>query len=158
MRNPHQIEECLRHSDVVYNCAGKAYETRCGQLHPRPTPQSRADAALALTDARRNYTFEDVHVTGAASIAEIAAKNNVSRFIHVSHLNANHDSPSAMYRVSDGPLYKQPPAADPTCLVCVSVVESTRRGSGAGEFPQRDNRPDVGHLRERGQAHYHRRL
>jgi len=28
LRKPEQIEECLRHSDVVYNLTGRDYETR----------------------------------------------------------------------------------------------------------------------------------
>lgn len=104
MRNPHQIEECLRHSDVVYNIAGLSYETRSVQHASWSALRFFFFAHTARSSARsapiRNYSFEDVHVTGAASIAEIAAKNNVSRFIHVSHLNADHNSKSALYRVS----------------------------------------------------------
>lgn len=73
LRKPEQIEECLRHSDVVYNLTGRDYETR-------------------------NYKYDDVNVTGAGQIAKIARENDVSRFIHVSHLNANPDSESAFYR------------------------------------------------------------
>ena len=39
-----------------------------------------------------------MHVEGASRIAEISAANGVSRFVHVSHLNASHDSPSEFYR------------------------------------------------------------
>lgn len=46
----------------------------------------------------RNFTFNDVHATGAARIAAIAADAGVSRLIHVSHLNASADSPSAYLR------------------------------------------------------------
>jgi len=48
--------------------------------------------------AGRNFTFDDVHVTGAARIARICAENGVHRFVHVSHLNADINSPSAFYR------------------------------------------------------------
>jgi NADH dehydrogenase (ubiquinone) 1 alpha subcomplex subunit 9 len=46
----------------------------------------------------RNFDYADVHVEGASRIAEISAANGVSRFVHVSHLNASHDSPSHFYR------------------------------------------------------------
>ncbi|KAL7418009.1 NAD(P)-binding protein [Mrakia frigida] len=72
LKNPRQIEECLRHSDVVYNCCGREWETK-------------------------NYSFDEVHNEGAARIAEIAQKNGVSRLIHVSHLNADPNSTSRYY-------------------------------------------------------------
>ena len=46
----------------------------------------------------RNFTYKDVNVVGAERIARIAAQNGVSRFVHVSHLNASLDSPSVFYR------------------------------------------------------------
>ncbi|KAI0712549.1 NADH dehydrogenase [Earliella scabrosa] len=73
LRRPDQIEECLRHSDIVYNLVGRDYETK-------------------------NFSFDDVHAKGAELIASIAAQSGVERFVHVSHLNAAHDSPSAFYR------------------------------------------------------------
>ncbi|KAI0769876.1 NADH dehydrogenase [Fomes fomentarius] len=73
LRRPDQIEECLRHSDTVYNLVGRDYETK-------------------------NFSFDDVHVKGAQTIATIAAQAGVERFVHVSHLNASHNSPSAFYR------------------------------------------------------------
>lgn len=73
LRNDQQIEECLRHSDVVYNLVGRHYETK-------------------------NFTFNDVHVTGAQRIAQIAESAGVGRLIHLSHLNADPNSPSAFLR------------------------------------------------------------
>ncbi|KAI0328869.1 NADH dehydrogenase [Cubamyces sp. BRFM 1775] len=73
LRRPDQIEECLRHSDIVYNLVGREYETK-------------------------NFSYDDVHAKGAGDIAHIAAQSGVDRFVHVSHLNAAHDSPSAFYR------------------------------------------------------------
>lgn len=46
----------------------------------------------------RNFSFDDVHAKGAQTIATIAAQAGVERFVHVSHLNASHNSPSAFYR------------------------------------------------------------
>ncbi|KAN0062274.1 Protein-lysine N-methyltransferase efm5 [Thecaphora frezii] len=73
LRNDEQIQECIRHSDTVYNLTGRHYETK-------------------------NFTYSDVHVTGARRIAEMAEALGASRFIHVSHLNADKDSPSAFLR------------------------------------------------------------
>ncbi|OBZ68944.1 NADH-ubiquinone oxidoreductase subunit, mitochondrial [Grifola frondosa] len=68
-----QIEECLRHSDIVYNLVGREYETK-------------------------NFNYDAVNAKGAQRIASVAAQAGVGQFVHVSHLNASHDSPSAFYR------------------------------------------------------------
>ncbi|PWN40506.1 putative NADH2 dehydrogenase 40K chain [Ceraceosorus guamensis] len=73
IRSDEQIEECLRHSDVVFNLTGRNYETK-------------------------NFSFNDVHVSGAQRIAGVADACGVSRLIHVSHLNADKNSPSAFLR------------------------------------------------------------
>ncbi|KAI8923553.1 hypothetical protein BC831DRAFT_403614 [Entophlyctis helioformis] len=69
LRNETQIVECLRHSDIVYNLIGRNYETK-------------------------NFNFEQVHVDGARKLARLARENGVSRFVHVSALNASETSPS----------------------------------------------------------------
>lgn len=46
----------------------------------------------------RNFSYTDVNVEGARRIARIAYDAGVSRFIHLSHLNADHDSKSYLYR------------------------------------------------------------
>ncbi|KAG6830689.1 hypothetical protein H0H92_015165 [Tricholoma furcatifolium] len=73
IRNEQQIEECLRHSDIVYNLAGRDFETK-------------------------NFDFKSVHVDGAERIAKIAAQAGVSRLVHVSHLNASAKSESQFYK------------------------------------------------------------
>ena len=62
-------------------------------IAPLPPPlKSWADHVL------RNFKFDDVHAIGAQRIARICAENSVPRFVHVSHLNADINSPSAFYR------------------------------------------------------------
>lgn len=73
IQNETQIAECLRHSDIVFNLVGRDYETK-------------------------NFDLTSVHVAGAQRIAKIAAREGVSRFVHVSHLNANISSPSKFYQ------------------------------------------------------------
>ncbi|KDN41067.1 putative NADH2 dehydrogenase 40K chain [Tilletiaria anomala UBC 951] len=73
IRDEGMIEECLRHSDTVYNLTGRAYETK-------------------------NFSFADVNRDGARRIAEVAEASGVSRFIHVSHLNADANSESVFLR------------------------------------------------------------
>ncbi|KAJ9122774.1 hypothetical protein QFC24_004204 [Naganishia onofrii] len=73
IRNAKQIEECVRHSDVVYNLTSRDWETR-------------------------NFTYSDVNVAGAELIARVSRDVGVPRFVHVSHLNAAPDSPSEFYR------------------------------------------------------------
>lgn len=46
----------------------------------------------------RNFSYVGVHETGAERIAKIASQVGVPRLVHVSHLNASLDSPSAFYR------------------------------------------------------------
>jgi len=45
----------------------------------------------------KNFNFKDVQIDAARSIAEVSLANSVSRFIHVSHLNANANSASKFY-------------------------------------------------------------
>lgn len=53
---------------------------------------------VATSYSFRNYDYASVHVSGAERIAKIAAQEGVSRFVHISHLNANLSSPSQFYR------------------------------------------------------------
>jgi NADH dehydrogenase (ubiquinone) 1 alpha subcomplex subunit 9 len=46
----------------------------------------------------RNFDYASVHVAGAERIATIAAQSGVSRLVHVSHLNASHESKSKFYQ------------------------------------------------------------
>ncbi|CAE6404503.1 unnamed protein product [Rhizoctonia solani] len=73
LRHEDQIAECMRHSDIVYNLVGRDYETK-------------------------NFDFNSVHVSGAAKIANIASQLQIPRLVHVSHLNASHNSTSEFYR------------------------------------------------------------
>ncbi|WOO79290.1 NADH-ubiquinone oxidoreductase subunit, mitochondrial [Vanrija pseudolonga] len=72
-RNPDQIHEAVRHSDTVYNLVGRDWQTR-------------------------NFSYDDVNVKAAGLIAEVSAASGVDQLIHVSHLNANPNSPSEFYR------------------------------------------------------------
>ncbi|KIK07979.1 hypothetical protein K443DRAFT_128758 [Laccaria amethystina LaAM-08-1] len=72
LRDDKTIAECLRHSDTVFNLVGRDFETK-------------------------NFDYKSVHVSGAERIAKIAAESGVSRFIHLSHLNASENSPSKFY-------------------------------------------------------------
>ncbi|KAJ3390886.1 39kDa subunit of ndufa9, NADH:ubiquinone oxidoreductase [Lobulomyces angularis] len=69
LRNDERIIECIRHSDVVYNLIGKDFQTK-------------------------NFNFQKVHVDGARTLAKLAKQCGVSKFIHVSALNADPDSKS----------------------------------------------------------------
>ena len=53
---------------------------------------------IYLLGSIRNFTLEDVHVEGAERIAEVVAKYDVDRFIHVSSYNADKRSPSEFFR------------------------------------------------------------
>ncbi|KAJ2776590.1 Protein-lysine N-methyltransferase efm5 [Coemansia javaensis] len=72
LRNPRQIEECVRHSDVVINLIGRNYETK-------------------------NFSLEQVHIEGARLIAEVSREAGVSRLIHVSNIAARTNSPAHVF-------------------------------------------------------------
>jgi NADH dehydrogenase (ubiquinone) 1 alpha subcomplex subunit 9 len=73
LRNEEQLIANLRHSDVVYNLIGREWETK-------------------------NFSWDQVHVEGARKLARLAREQGVSKFVHVSALNAHVDSPSAFLR------------------------------------------------------------
>lgn len=68
------------------------------RLAPPPCTGCSSTKLLTSNCSHRNFSFDDVHVTGARRIARIANLSGVSRFIHVSHLNADPNSASAFYR------------------------------------------------------------
>lgn len=72
-RSTDQIKECIRHSDVVYNLAGRDWETR-------------------------NFSYDDINVKAAGRIAAVAAEHGTPRLVHLSHLNASADSTSRFYQ------------------------------------------------------------
>jgi hypothetical protein len=51
-----------------------------------------------LNKPRRNFDYAAVHIAGAERIASITAKSGVPRLVHVSHLNASHNSTSKFYQ------------------------------------------------------------
>lgn len=75
-RDRESIRAAVEGSDVVINLVGKHYQTK----HILPW--------------WINYTYEDVHVEVARTIAEVAAEAKVPRLIHVSSILAEPNSPS----------------------------------------------------------------
>lgn len=69
LRNKDSLEAAIRHSDTVYNLLGRDYETK-------------------------NFSFSDVHVEASGVLAELAQKHDIDRFIQMSAMNADIDSPS----------------------------------------------------------------
>ncbi|KAF6731283.1 NADH dehydrogenase [ubiquinone] 1 alpha subcomplex subunit 9, mitochondrial [Oryzias melastigma] len=67
------IKRALEHSNVVINLVGREWETR-------------------------NFRFEDVFVTIPQQLAKAAKEAGISKFIHMSHLNADIRSPSKYLR------------------------------------------------------------
>ena len=51
-----------------------------------------------LNSCLRNFKFPEVFVESARRIARLSALSGVSRYVHVSHLNADHTSPSRVLR------------------------------------------------------------
>ncbi|KAI9189951.1 Protein-lysine N-methyltransferase efm5 [Blastocladiella emersonii ATCC 22665] len=71
--NQKQLAECVRNSDVVFNLIGRDYETK-------------------------NYSFANANVDSARNIAHVCREEGVPALVHMSHLSANADSPSAYLR------------------------------------------------------------
>lgn len=84
VRDKDSVREAFRNTDVVVNLIGKHFETK----HAVPT--RRADGKLS----RVNFSFEEVHVTAAETIAEVAKEAGVKKFIQVSALSADAKSES----------------------------------------------------------------
>lgn len=75
----------------MFNLVGRDFETKFA------VSSSSADVTLTCSTLIRNFDYKSVHVSGAERIAKIAAESGVSRFIHLSHLNALENSPSKFY-------------------------------------------------------------
>eukprot|EP01132_Coremiostelium_polycephalum_P002636 gene2636-3274_t len=69
IRDTESIERAISHSNIVINMISRQYETI-------------------------NFNYEDVNVTAATKLAEIAKRNNVEKYIHFSALRASEDSAS----------------------------------------------------------------
>ncbi|KAI1888538.1 hypothetical protein AGOR_G00186200 [Albula goreensis] len=72
-RNKDSIDRALAHSNVVINLVGREYETR-------------------------NYSFEDIYERIPQAIARATREAGITKFIHMSHLNADIRSPSKYLR------------------------------------------------------------
>lgn len=73
IRDEGSIKRALSTSDVVVNLVGRQWGTH-------------------------NFSYDDVHVQGASSLAQVAKEAGVKRFIHVSALGADASSPSEFLR------------------------------------------------------------
>lgn len=83
-RDKDSIRQAIKKSDIVVNLIGKHYETK------HALPVRRSDGKLC----RVNYSFEEVHVEVAKTIAELTKEAGIPRLIHVSALSADSKSPS----------------------------------------------------------------
>ncbi|XP_061631076.1 NADH dehydrogenase [ubiquinone] 1 alpha subcomplex subunit 9, mitochondrial isoform X2 [Phyllopteryx taeniolatus] len=72
-KNKDSIKRALEHSNAVINLVGKEWETK-------------------------NYRFEDVFVSIPQQIAKATREAGITKFIHMSHLNADIRSPSKYLR------------------------------------------------------------
>jgi NADH dehydrogenase (ubiquinone) 1 alpha subcomplex subunit 9 len=73
VRDEDTVRRAVKYSNVVINLVGKRWETK-------------------------NFTFDDVHVKAAATIAKAAKEAGVERFIHVSTIGADENSTSPFAR------------------------------------------------------------
>ncbi|MEQ2254897.1 39kDa subunit of ndufa9, NADH:ubiquinone oxidoreductase [Ilyodon furcidens] len=72
-RNKDSIQRAIENSNVVINLVGREWETR-------------------------NYRFEDIFVTIPQQLARATKEAGITKFIHMSHLNADIRSPSKYLR------------------------------------------------------------
>ncbi|KAI9342904.1 hypothetical protein BDR26DRAFT_858965 [Obelidium mucronatum] len=73
VRNDEQLVACMKHSDTVFNCIGKNFPTI-------------------------NFSLQQTNVDVPRKLAKMATELGVSKFVHVSALGANVDSPSEYFR------------------------------------------------------------
>ena len=73
IRDRDAVKYAVERSNVVVNMVGREWETR-------------------------NFSFEDVHVTFPAMLAEVCKEVGVERLVHVSALGASASNPSAYYQ------------------------------------------------------------
>ncbi|PWA33058.1 hypothetical protein CCH79_00013009 [Gambusia affinis] len=73
VKNKESIQRAIEHSNVVINLVGREWETR-------------------------NYRFEDVFVNIPQQLARATKEAGITKFIHMSHLNADMRSPSKYLR------------------------------------------------------------
>ena len=87
-RDLDSIREVIADADVVVNMVGKYYES--GQ--PVQTKK------FPYLGYETNYSFEDVNVTIARTIAEVCKEMQVDHLVHISSASANPDSKSRWSR------------------------------------------------------------
>ncbi|XP_077287500.1 NADH:ubiquinone oxidoreductase subunit 39 [Arctopsyche grandis] len=76
IRDQESVERAVKYSNVVFNLIGRDYETK-------------------------NFSYDDVHVKSAVTIARACKKAGVERLIHLSYLNSAEDpEPLAMKKPS----------------------------------------------------------
>jgi NADH dehydrogenase (ubiquinone) 1 alpha subcomplex subunit 9 len=73
IRDRDTVKYAVERSNVVVNMVGREWETR-------------------------NFSFEDVHVTFPAMLAEVCKEVGVERLVHVSALGASASNPSTYYQ------------------------------------------------------------
>lgn len=114
-RDKDSIKRALEHSNVVINLVGREWETRCGLLSSCPEHRysQQCQATFWITNDKNlgternnlslllvlsNYRFDDVFVTIPQQIAKAAREAGITKFVHMSHLNADIRSPSKYLR------------------------------------------------------------
>jgi NADH dehydrogenase (ubiquinone) 1 alpha subcomplex subunit 9 len=87
-RDRDSIREVIADADVVVNMIGKYFES--GQPVQTKT--------FPFVSYQTNYSFEDVNVTIAQTIAEVCKEMQVDNLVHISSASANPDSKSRWSR------------------------------------------------------------
>lgn len=83
IRDEDSIKRVLEGSDIAINCIGKYYDTK------HMIPYQRRGGKLSNV----NFPLEEIHIEAPARLAELAKSVGVERFLHVSALGADEDSP-----------------------------------------------------------------
>lgn len=76
IKDPESIRKAVQYSNMVINCIGTDYETS-------------------------NFSYNDVHVTGARNIARICKESNVKKLVHFSSLNASLNPQKIYFKPSE---------------------------------------------------------
>lgn len=107
-RNKDSIKQAMEHSNVVINLVGREWETRYICLEKGSGVHMKLVCAKVPFQVGylrffhlflwRNFRFEDVYVTIPQQIARAAREAGITKFVHMSHLNADIRSPSKYLR------------------------------------------------------------
>ena len=85
MKDEDSIRKAVAHSNIVINLVITNYNLHGVYI------SFICEIQLGRTWETRNYSFEDVNITGPQRIARVCKEMGVQRLVHMSHINAREE-------------------------------------------------------------------